>query len=565
MASPISFGSVTTSGGTTRLSGTASELDTEALVQAIYDAKRIPAVRLENRITTNEAKIAAYGEMRTLLGNLQSAAESLRNPPGFLGAQDNVFENKQAFFTSSTTTDPNTLLGLGVDNNAPAGSFELVVNQLASANKLSSASTTSESETLADAWNGGGAFSGNIDIGLAGGSSVSIAIDGTMTLADLRSAIDAESATTGVGASILKVSDNDYRMVLTAQETGKAITVTDASGITGGFLTSELQAAQQAEFVVDGVTINRDSNQIDDVISGMTVDLFKAEPGTTVTVSVEPALGDAKAKIVEFVDAYNAFRAFADSQRNVDENGNVAEESVLFSERSLSGIVRQMSGIAGSAVEGLDPSALSTLRGVGIEIGADNQMSIDDSVLDNALLTNLDEVRAVFEFSFSASSSDLAVFDRTNALADNDFTVDIIDADSDGEPESVTIDGIAAEIDGSTIRGADGTAYEGLELIWTGAGSTSISVTANQGLADQFFNYLDDTLDPFDGVLTNAVEDLQGLNDDYGVRIDRIEQRASDERDRMIERFSAMEAALSIANAVIQQIRAQMDAMTADS
>ena len=87
MASSISFGSLSTSSGTPRLSGTSSNLDTEAVLQATYEAKRLPAVHLENKTTTNEAKIAAYESMQGLLESLRSAADGLRNPPGFLGAR----------------------------------------------------------------------------------------------------------------------------------------------------------------------------------------------------------------------------------------------------------------------------------------------------------------------------------------------------------------------------------------------------------------------------------------------------------------------------------------------
>ena len=73
-------------------------------------------------------------------------------------------------------------------------------------------------------------------------------------------------------------------------------------------------------------------------------------------------------------------------------------------------------------------------------------------------------VTDVFEFRFNSSSPDLALFGRTSALNDTEFTIDIVDADNDGIAESATIDGVAAEIDGNTIKGADGTDYQGLEL-----------------------------------------------------------------------------------------------------
>jgi flagellar hook-associated protein 2 len=171
----------------------------------------------------------------------------------------------------------------------------------------------------------------------------------------------------------------------------------------------------------------------------------------------------------------------------------------------------------------------------------------------------------VFEFSYSADSPDLTLFSRTGALNDSEFTVDIVDADNDGVPESATIDGVAATIDGNTIIGTDGSDHEGLELIWTGTGSTSINVTATQGVAEKLYNYLDGALDDVDGTLTNAVESLEDANTEFLDEIEQIETRAETFRQQLIERFGAMEAALALAESMLQQVRAQAEALTADS
>ena len=561
----LSFGSLNTTSGSPRLSGTASKLDTAALVEAAYEAKRLGAVRLETRITDNDARLTAFDEMKTLLQDLQAAVEPLRNPPGVLGIKDNMFENKAAFFSSSSSTNPNEILGVNADNSAAAGSFEITVNKLATANKLSTLSASAADQTLADAWNGGAAFSGTIDIGVEGGDTATISIDGSMDIYDVADAFNAQTGTSGVRASVLKVADDDFRMVLTAEETGKTISLADSSGISGGFQTSELQAASLAEFEIDGVPVTRTSNQIDDLAGGMTINLFKAEPGTTVNVSIEPELGEVKEQIGAFVEAYNNLRTFFDNQSTISPTGEVAEEAYLYGDRTMRDIMQGLSGIAGSDVAGLSETALSTLRGAGITINEGNLLEVDDSKLDNALLTDLEGVRGVFEFSFEASSNDLRVFERTNNIAATNFTVDITDADNDGVPEQVLIGGIEAEIDGSTIRGPEGSDFEGLELLWAGNGSTSIEVNASQGIADKFFNFLDENLDPFDGSLTTAVQNIEDINEDYQTQITKIEERATRARDDLIERFSAMEAALSIANTILNQIRTQVDAMTAGS
>jgi len=559
------FGSLSLDSGSPKLFGTNSKLDIEALVQSAYEAKRLPAVRLETKISDNETRIQATNELKGLLGDIKGALAGLRNPPGFNGSKENLFETKEAFLTSSTATDPSTLVGASVDSTAQTGSFDLKISQLAAAEKRATASADSLSQSLADAWNNGNTFSGTITIGLQGGDSRDIAVDGTMTLEDLKDAVNAESSTTGISASLLKVSDGDHRLVLTATETGKAIELNDMSGIQGGFQTDTLQAAQKAEFTVDGVAITRDGNEVDDLVPGVTLNLFKAEPGTEVTVEVEPALAEIKEGIQGFVDAYNAFRDFALKHQDVDSTGEVADDAVLFGDRNLRSVAQTLSRELGISVDGLDAGVPDTLAALGISLGADNKLEIDDGKLDNALLTDLEGVRGVFEFNFEASSPELRVFDRTNALADTEFTVDITDADADGVPEGVTIDGVAAVIDGSTIKGADGTAYEGLELLWVGEGSQSIDVKATQGVADRVYNSLSEELDPNAGAIARTLEDLEDRNGRHERQIERIEDRALTHRDRLIEKFTAMEAALSTANAAIEQIRAQVDAWSSNS
>jgi flagellar hook-associated protein 2 len=164
-----------------------------------------------------------------------------------------------------------------------------------------------------------------------------------------------------------------------------------------------------------------------------------------------------------------------------------------------------------------------------------------------------------------SSSSELAVFSRTNALSATAFTVEITDADADGVPEAVTINGAAAEFDGSTIRGGAGTAVEGLELIWTGQGSTTIDVEVSQGIADRLFNFIGPSVDTLGGTISQAIDTLKDANSTYARQIERIEERALRARELLLERFTAMEAALSMANTMLSQIRAQIDAMTSDS
>lgn len=565
MADTLSVGSLSLSNGATRLTGTSSNLDTEALVAAAYQAKRQPAVRLEQRVARNEARAAAWTELRGLLEELKDSVAGLRNPPGLLGASENLFEAKQAFVTGSGTEAADGLVGVSVENSATVGVFTLEVERLATANKLMARSVGAAGQTLAEAWNGGTAFDGTLELGLAGGTKATIAVRGDMSADDLRAAINAVAARTGVAASIVGVSADERRLVLTATETGGVIELADTGGVGGLMAATTLQAAQTARLSIDGIPLERTTNRIDDALPGVTLDLFRAEPGTPLTVKVEPSLAAAKEQLLGFVSAYNAVREFVARQGTVDANGNLAEDAVLFGDRTLRALTQKLGDLVGSSVPGLDAGALSTLRDVGITLEAGGRLKVDEATLDSRLLGRLDEVRRVFEFSASASSSGLAVYARANGLSDLAFKVEVSDADGNGRPEAATLDGVAAIVDGGMIQGAPGTPYAGLKLIWSGRGSASIDLAVSPGLADQLYNALDTALDQSDGPLQRSADELAAANRDAAVRIAQIEDRASRARELLIQRLSAMESALSLANTMLTQLRAQMDAMSQSS
>lgn len=565
MADSISFGTLSTSGGLTRLAGTSSKLDTEALVTAAYEAKRLPAVRLEAKIAKNDAKLAALGELKGLLETLRGAANGLRSPPGLLGRRDDLFEAKRVYLSAAGTTDPASLLGASVDSSANIGSFAVEIERLATAHKVQARAASSPSQTLAEAWNGGTGFSGALELGLAGNSKARIEVDGAMTLADLAAAINAQSALTGVAANLVRVGATDLRLVLSGRETGKPIEIADLGPdpVLPLLDPVELVAAQTARLRIDGLEVERSTNRIADLLDGVVLDLYEAAPGTSVTVTVEPDAARVKEQIGAFVDAYNALRAFVAKHTTVSAEGEVAADAVLFGERTLREVARTLAGEVGGRAFGLEPEALGTLRDIGISLVEGGKLKIDEAALDRALLADLDAVRNIFSFRARTSSPDLAVLARGNSFASASFTVAIVDADADGNPESATIGGVAATISGRRIIAPPGSAFAGLEFAWVGSGSTTIDVEVSQGIADRLYNALDATLTP-GGSLARAGDELGRTNTAYREEIARITERAERARAALIEKFRRMEAALSLANTLLGQVRAQMDAMAAN-
>ncbi len=544
-----------------RMNAMSSGIDTAALVDAMVDARKIPALRIEQKIKVGEAKVAAYQDLRTVLTAMQSALQGLRNPPGINGVDENLFERKEAYFSSNTTTSPATLVGIQATNRADVGSFDLTIGSLATAHKVMSHAVADKTAP--------GLVDDTLTVGLGSGPQASIAVSADMSLGALRDAINAKSGETGVRASILQIGPDDARLVLTGQKTGSGNDIVvggDAANLaTLGFTAPEnqLAAATNAEFLVDNVPVTRPTNTITDLYSGLTIDLYQADPGTTVTVQVERSFAAARDRIFEFVDAYNTLRDLTTSQNAVSEAGSVDKlASPLFGDSLLRSLSQSLGLELGNAVKGLGAGQPSTLGELGITVGSDNRLQIDTAKLDQKLLTDPGAVRRVFEFDAQISSPDLSIFQRPTHLPSNAFTVE-----KEGG-EWLLKDGthtITLEVSGNTLRAPQSSAYAGLTMFYVGDGDPAapISITATQGIADRLHGLIERAVGLVSGSIDQAIEGTEQQIDTWRRNVDRINERAETYRDVLIERFGKLETALSLSEAMLRQIRTQTDAMFA--
>ncbi len=585
------------SNGRVSFSGLGSGIDVKGAVDGIIAAKRIPIDRIEQRISDNEARIAILNDIETLARNLLDAADSLRGNATFDGAGD-IFQTKSAF-ASSSRTDTATpsvaaeILGVTVTNRAQATRHTVEVVQIASAHKISS-------DTVAGTTNDPLNLQGTFEVN---GAAITLASDDS--LLDLRDRINAANGgdnPTGVTASIVSLSENEHILTLTADETGAdaAISLDDSGGLAAPFddqilrslgifdgagaIKNELQGAENAQIRVDGLdqisgvdVFERSSNTIDDVFDGVTISLFKAEVGTTVTLDVEPDLNQVKSSIVELVDAYNELRSYINTQAQSeieDEDGEIAE-GLLAGTSILSEIRSQLSGAVGNSVQGNGPT-FTSLADIGITIQGQaevgnpllaNTLTIDEGKLDDALLNQSDAVRELLAFDFSSSSSDVLLVgfgDRTGfdkdgyvlnvAYANGEIVSANIGGNADGSDDgSVTVDGKRLTV---TSGGA-----EGLQLLYQGETSASgVQLDVSVGIGAQIRASTSQLLDSQSGAIGSKIDTLTDQNELAQTRLERMNERIERQREKLLERFAAMESALATMNNLLESIRSQIDA-----
>lgn len=566
MTTVSSTSSNTTSSTSTSTSSTDYlSFDTESLVEAKLASRYERIDTLETEVEENDTKLAAYQDMQDLLLTLQESLQTLRSDPSSTGQEDDVFLDRSAYLTTTGSTSASTYLSATVESGTDIGTHTITIDQIATSNKLGSDAQTSKTTDLD--------LTGTITVGTVGGDSAQIAITDTMSLADIADAINAENATTGVTASVMAVSESSYMLVLTTDDTGETISLADTSGTvlstTLGFGTRDastgkitvddsnvLLEAQDAIFTVDNVTITRDSNDVDDVLEGVTLHLYAATSDgdstttdPTLTMSIENDLDSIKEAIETFITAYNAFREFVITNQTVDDDGSASDDATLFGDATLRNIATTIQTALSSSI---DEESLAL---IGITFDDDNNLEYDEDTLDNALLDDLEGIQALFSYSVETSSGDIQLVRHPDASFD--FTMDI-----DVDTNTVTVDGESGlfTFDGTTIKGVEGTAYEGLTFAYSGTTSKSISVTLTQGIADQIYNDVDVVANEDDGTLTDLISTLEDDTSDLEERISDLTESTETYADYLYTAYSTIAAKLASAQTTLDLLEALLNA-----
>lgn len=302
------------------LSGVGSGFDWQTMLEQLRTVEQNQYIKpLEEQKKKQEDILSAWNTVSTKLSNLLSSVQNLKDSEDF-----DVFT---ASLTSSSSVDANSLLSVTVGSGAAKGRFDIQVTNLAKAEKLQSVAVTSASN--ATGWTGTITIEGH-DVSLDGKS-----------LNDLRDEINtlnSGSNATGVMASVLKVSDGDYRLILTSEEEGAAgIQFTDAAGD----YFSTLQAGEDAAFTIDGIAMTRSSNTISDAIAGVTLQLRGEDAGTTVTLNIDRDENAITDKVQAFVDAYNGLIQYVNEQFTYNATSEEAG-GVLFGDVQLRSIKNRL-------------------------------------------------------------------------------------------------------------------------------------------------------------------------------------------------------------------------------
>ncbi|TMW70822.1 flagellar hook-associated protein [Thauera sp. UPWRP] len=373
-----------------------SIIDVNAIVSGLMSVESRPLTLLAQKEASYQAKLSAFGQIKSALSSLQTATDGLKTATKFSATKASVAGD--AGFTASS--------GAG----AAVGSFAVDVLQMAKIQRVSTPTTGTftpaagklsiEFGTVKDDGSGKTFESDSPP------RTASLEFEGS-TLEELRDAINGD-ASLGVKANIIN-NGTTKQLVLSGTATGAnmAFKLTGEDGLAGLSFDPaataaptdpmySVQAAQDARIRVDGIEVTRGKNTIPDVIDDVTITLTKepVAPATSLTgtLSVSEDQSAAKTAVEAFVKAYNEVASTLSSLTSY--NAETKAGAALTGDSTARNIENQLRNALGASIAGL--TGASSLSQVGVSFGKDGKLSLDSGKFTAALNDASKDVASFF-------------------------------------------------------------------------------------------------------------------------------------------------------------------------
>ena len=228
---------------------------------------------------------------------------------------------------------------------------------------------------------------------------------------------------------------------------------------------------------------------------------------------------------------------------------------------------------------GATTSGSFNVNGIAVTYDADGVGGDDDTLETIASKINALNIVGVNAAVVDAGNNTfkLQVTSNNTALTIDGDTGDLVSSlglvVSGHSVQSANINGAAGgaddgsvTINGNVITATDATGANGLTFAFTGDTSVDgIALNYSVGIGSQMFFAMDDLLTPTTGTIDSEIATLQAQSDTKQERLDRMLERLAFERDRLLERFIAMETALATLNQTRDFITQFNDAQNANN
>ena len=362
----------------TTIDGLVSGIDTQSVIDGLLEVSQSQI----DRLNSNKSEIVAK---QTAFNGIEAQLVSLRGKLSSLGrTQNNVLEGKIAI---SSDED---ILQVSANSDAINGNYSITVNSLAATHQIASSVFESADSQITE---------GTLSIQVGNGSEATVTIDSSNN--SVQGLVDAINASTEDAFASLVTDNNGTRILLTGRQSGaeETIQITNNLGPTSGgatrpdFSGDPVQVAADATIQIGSgsgaITVSSSTNQFEDVLEGMTINVSSANPSKPVNIGVSNDTESSTAAIEGFVEAFNSLMEFIDSQSRFDAETNQA--GTLLGNRNVQSIQNDIRNRLVFSISGID-SSLNQLSAIGLKFNDSGKIFIDSARLSSVLNGQVDGV-----------------------------------------------------------------------------------------------------------------------------------------------------------------------------
>ena len=525
-----------------------SGLNTGDIIDALVEAERAPqASQITKREQIRTTEISSLGEVKQGFETMQTALA------GYTGV------------TGLQATQSGDSLDIEISDATSASEFsnDIEISTLAAGQTLVFGSFNSETASVGSGsltfsfgtWNSDGSFTANSDR-----TDETITIDSNNdTLTGLRNSIN--NADINVTASILKTDNDSYALVLKARE-GAAhamrIVASEDAGNAGlaDFEYTSVDAsiqtvvASDAAFTLDGINISRETNEVTDLIDGITLTL-KSTTSAAETIGADFDTNLASATMSLIVDEMNTLMTDLSTMlargSNGDAGGPLAGDSLV---RSLQ---RQLQAMTSTAIIGFQNNSIY-MADYGVETNRDGSLSFNTDTFQSAFEANPDGFAAITNSRITSSSN---MVTPSVAGTQPEAGIYAFDLAADG---SATLGGDAMTKSGSeyTIENSDAG---DLKLTIVGSGSDA-SIYVGKSILETLDDFATNVL-RINSELDQKIERYEDDVNTYQDEMSALDERITELRARYAVQFGAMESVVNSLKNTETAIDSMMEAWKA--
>lgn len=378
------------------------------LIQMFKQAEGNKLIKpVETQKNLIQTKNSTFLELKTKLNSLFLAVKDL----SIVGA-NSKFQVKTADISDQT------VLSVSVESSATPANHTVFVQRLAKEETVISSKFSNDGmEILTTEGTGTKTIRLTIN-GTSTDLNISISSGDTNKTILNKIATAINSSTSDVSASVINDTSSTSRLVIKSKNTGSqyAITLSDISGTllanigldsnvvsnrisstdtSGGYLYSDVNLLD-AEIIVDGITIVRSSNKINDAISGVAIELKKSQNAgdTPVSITIKNDAVKVREAIDSFIKAYNDLVKFINDKTKTTSDG---VRSIFSGDYTL---MRLKTDLRLKVSGQVSTGALRFLSDIGIKTNQDGTLSISDGAkLDRLISTDVSQVESLFNSS----------------------------------------------------------------------------------------------------------------------------------------------------------------------